>query len=320
MCWENVLGALNSNKGEDFRLVLESFCQLADKTVSIPMPKKWERAGCIVGDGYGLAWRVYDAQYWGVPQRRKRVYLILSLGNERAGEVLFEPEGMQWNPETCREEEERVTADVKGSIGRSNRAVGLDLYNFSISGDTAVTLNANSGASANHAGPTVAIPALSAGFKANQGAKAGGIGWQEEVACTLNSNVAGLEPTVVYDARGNGNGKIVPTLTGDHQNRVTDYTALCVGNGQMCNITMAPVSNTLDCMHDQQAVLLEGKPPRKYIVRRLTPLECCRLQGFPDWWEDGVNGSDTARYKMYGNAIAVPCAYDVLRKVSADAR
>ena len=88
----------------------------------------------------------------------------------------------------------------------------------------------------------------------------------------------------------------------------------------MCNITMAPVSNTLDCMHDQQAILLEGKPPRKYIVRRLTPLECCRLQGFPDWWEDGVNGSDTARYKMYGNAIAVPCAYDVLRKVSADAR
>lgn len=319
MCWENVLGALSSNKCEDFRLVLESFCQLADKTASVPMPKKWERAGCIVGDGYSLAWRVYDAQYWGVPQRRKRVYLILSLGNERAGEVLFEPEGLQWNPETCREEKERVAADAEGSIGRSDRAVGLDLYNFAVTGDTAVTLNANSGASANHAGPTVAIPTIAAGFKANQGAKASGIGWQEEVACTLNSNVAGLEPTVVYDARGNGDGKIVPTLTGDHQNRVTDYTALCVGNGQMCNITMAPVSNTLDCMHDQQAVLLEGKPPRKYIVRRLTPLECCRLQGFPDNYLDGVDGSDTAKYRLWGNGIALPCAYDVLRKVVEDA-
>ena len=285
VCWENVLGALNSNKGEDFRLVLESFCQLADKTVSIPMPKKWATAGCIVGDGYSLSWRVYNAQHWGVPQRRKRVYLILSLGNERAGEVLFEPEGLQWNPETCGEEKERVAADAQGSTGGSHCS----------------TVRA-------------------AGFKANQGAKASGIGWQDEVACTLNSNVAGLEPTVVYDARGNGNGKIVPTLTGDHQNRVTDYTALCVGNGQLHQIPMSTVMNTLDCMHDQQAVLLEGKPPRKYIIRRLTPLECCRLQGFPDWWEDGVNGSDTARYKMYGNAIAVPCAYDVIRKVSADAK
>lgn len=283
VCWENVLGALSSNKYEDFRLVLESFCQLADKTASVPMPKKWERAGCIVGDGYSLAWRVYDAQYWGVPQRRKRVYLILSLGNERAGEVLFEPESLQWHPQTCGEAWEGTAAHAQGSTGGS------------------------------------ACPSVrAAGFKANQGAKARGIGWSEETACTLSSNVAGLEPTVVYDARGNGDGKIVPTLTGDHQNRVTDYTALCVGNGQMCNITMAPVSNTLDCMHDQQAILLEGKPPRKYIVRRLTPLECCRLQGFPDNYLDGVDGSDTAKYKLWGNGIALPCAYDVLRKVAAD--
>lgn len=170
------------------------------------------------------------------------------------------------------------------------------------------------------AGGSTCPSVRAAGFKANQGAKARGIGWSEETACTLSSNVAGLEPTIVYDARGNGDGKIVPTLTGDHQNRVTDYTALCVGNGQMCNITMAPVSNTLDCMHDQQAVLLEGKPPRKYIVRRLTPLECCRLQGFPDNYLDGVDGSDTAKYKLWGNGIALPCAYDVLRKVAADLR
>lgn len=94
------------------------------------------------------------------------------------------------------------------------------------------------------------------------------------------------EMVAVYDTRGNGDGSIVPTLTGDHQNRVTDYTAVCVGNGQLHNISMAEQMNTLDCMHDQQAVLTSGKPPRRYIVRRLTPLECCRLQGFPDGWGD----------------------------------
>ena len=93
-------------------------------------------------------------------------------------------------------------------------------------------------------------------------------------------------PLAVYDARGNGDGSIAPCVTGDHERRVSDYTAVCVGNGQMCNITMAEVSNTLDCMHDQQAILTNGKPPRRYIVRRLTPLECCRLQGFPDGWGD----------------------------------
>lgn len=93
-------------------------------------------------------------------------------------------------------------------------------------------------------------------------------------------------PLAVYDARGNGDGSIVPTLTGDHENRVTDYTAVCVGNGQLHNISMAEQMNALDCMHDQQAVLTSGKPPRRYIVRRLTPLECCRLQGFPDGWGD----------------------------------
>lgn len=57
---------------------------------------------------------------------------------------------------------------------------------------------------------------------------------------------------------------------------------------------------------------------RKYIVRRLTPLECCRLQGFPDWWEDGANGSDSSRYKMWGNGIALPCAVDVLSRIAKE--
>lgn len=127
------------------------------------------------------------------------------------------------------------------------------------------------------------------------------------------------DPQIVcYDARGNGEGGVVPTLTGDHENRVTDYTALAVGNGQLHQMDLGDRSGALTCMHDQQAVVTEGKPPRKYIVRRLTPLECCRLQGFPDWWEDGVEGSDSARYKMWGNGIALPCAYDVLSRIAKE--
>lgn len=91
--------------------------------------------------------------------------------------------------------------------------------------------------------------------------------------------------------------------------------AVCIGNGQLNQISMAEQSNCLDCMHDKQAILTNGKPPRKYIVRRLTPLECCRLQGFPDWWEDGVEGSDSARYKMWGNGMALPNMLHVMKGI-----
>jgi DNA (cytosine-5)-methyltransferase 1 len=92
--WENVPGAFSSNKGEDFRCVLESVCRIADETVSVPSPKKWQSAGSIVGDGYSVSWRVLDAQYWGVPQRRKRIYLVADFAGGSAGKILFESEGV----------------------------------------------------------------------------------------------------------------------------------------------------------------------------------------------------------------------------------
>ena len=89
----------------------------------------------------------------------------------------------------------------------------------------------------------------------------------------------------------------------------------------MCNITMLELANTLDCMHDQQFVVGKSrnhlvKKNRKYIVRRLTPTECARLQGFPDGWTDGTDGSDSAKYKLWGNGIALPCAEDVLGRIA----
>jgi len=248
--WENVPGAFSSGGGSDFRAVLENIARVAANGISIPRPPRgeWDNAGCVVSDEWSIAWRVYDAQHWGVPQRRRRIYLVADFGSERAGEILFERESLCGNFEASEKERQGTPADIEGGAG------------------------------------------------------------------------GGGDSVAIYDARGNGNGDTAPTLIGDHPRRVSDYTALCVGNGQLNQMSMAEQANTLDCMHDQQAVITNGKPPRKYIVRRLTPLECCRLQGFPDWWEDDVEGSDTARYKMWGNGIALPCAADVLRRIAKEVR
>lgn len=92
--WENVPGAFSSNKGEDFRAVLEEVCKIKDESVSVPKPNKWNRAGKIMGDNYSVAWRQFDAQFWGVPQRRKRIYLVADFADWCAGKILFESEGL----------------------------------------------------------------------------------------------------------------------------------------------------------------------------------------------------------------------------------
>lgn len=288
--WENVPGAFSSNQGRDFLAVLRAFVEAAGGDgADVPEPAskggklKWGNAGSIVGEVFSIAWRVLDAKYWGVPQRRRRIFLVCDFAGERAGEILFKREGLRGNFAQSRETRKEATADAVGSTGGS----------------------------------------------------------------------------CVYDARGNGDGKIVPTLTGDHENRITDYTALAVGNGQLSQIYMTDTAGTLNCMHDQQAVLIVNEPvcafmggqgakaggigyseevsptlksvasgsntvpdvaywlkkQWRYIVRRLTPLDCCRLQGFPDWWEDGADGSDSARYKMWGNGMALPCVLYVMEGI-----
>lgn len=104
--------------------------------------------------------------------------------------------------------------------------------------------------------------------------------------------------------------------------------ALSIGNGQLHQFGMEPIARPLDCMHDQQAVLIDVScgggydqmehHGRRYILRRLTPTECARLQGFPDWWCDGAKGSDTAQYKMWGNGIALPCAANVIGRLAKE--
>lgn len=286
--WENVPGAFSSNKGEDFRAVLQALCEIADPNVLIPEPPKggWTRAGCIVGEGFSIAWRTYDAQFFGVPQRRKRIYLIADFGSERAGEILFEREGVRGDSAQGREAWEGAADDAAGGAGGSDRVKCLTPWDCQ---SKRIYL------------PDGVYPTLAA-------MDCGG----------ANNQALIYEPLHQNTFNGKASGGIVPNLTGDHQNRVTDYTAICVGNGQMHQTELGDKTGALNCMHDQQAVIHSAKPPRRYIVRRLTPLECCRLQGFPDWWEDGAEGSDSARYKMWGNGIALPCAFDVMHRIAKE--
>lgn len=115
--WENVPGAFSSNRGADFQAVLQAFCDVNEEgRVSVPQPQdgRWKPAGCIVGDGFSVAWRVYDAQFWGVPQRRKRIYLIADFASECAGEILFESKSVCWDPAESRKARENAAKYVKG--------------------------------------------------------------------------------------------------------------------------------------------------------------------------------------------------------------
>ena len=114
MLWENVVGAFSSNKGEDFRAVLEETAKVKDKTATIPRPPKgkWNTEGCIVGDGWSIAWRVLDAQFWGVPQRRRRIALVADFAGQCAGEILFKREGLSRNFTESRKEGQAASGDI----------------------------------------------------------------------------------------------------------------------------------------------------------------------------------------------------------------
>ena len=120
--WENVIGAFSSNKGEDFRIVLEEFCKIKDETAHIPRPAdgKWKTCGCIVGDGYSVAWRVLDAQFWGVPQRRRRIWLVADFAGERAPEILFEREGLRRSFAESRKAWENSPGNIENGIGTTD--------------------------------------------------------------------------------------------------------------------------------------------------------------------------------------------------------
>ena len=287
MVWENVPGAFSSKSGEDFRAVLEEVTKIADETAVIPRPPKdkWSYAGCVMGDGWSVAWRTHDAQFWGVPQRRRRIALVADFGGESAPEILFERESVSRDSEPGGETRKESAASLENSVG-----------------DTVWCLQGN-------------------GIDRADTAGCNGRGWREDISYTLNTID---RPAVCYDMTHACDvirdcGEVSPTLKarmGTGGNNVP----ICIGNGQADQLRMSDKVGALNCMHDQQCVMLHN------IVRRLTPLECERLQGYPDGWTDIGDwtdskgklhkAADAPRYKALGNSIALPFWGWMLRRMS----
>lgn len=340
--WENVPGAFSSAGWEDFRAVLQAFVNIKDETANVPRPSggKWNTAGEIVGDGYSVAWRVLDACGWGVPQRRRRIFLVADFRGGSAGRILFEREGLRRNFAESREAWQGITKSLAFRTDAEKRRLcktyGISSYASNAwkspnphsgvyEADTSRTLDANGGnPSCNQGGVAVCClnpedPQSARVYSAN------GV-WH-----SLNANSGGGQSrdevfAVCYDARGNGNGTLQAKPNGG-------------------------ISYNLN-----NVVLI----PAKIILRRLTPTECARLQGMPDWWVDGIENpnpteddmrfwrevfethrrvvtgaskpktdkqirkwlanphSDSAEYKMWGNGVALPCVMYVMEGIARE--
>lgn len=267
---ENVPGLLSSNRGRDFAEIIQ-----------------W-----LVKRGYGVCWRVLDAQYFGVPQRRRRVFIIASFGSGSSAEVLFERESCARHFDQGGAQEKDIARPLTASPSASGRYDASNETFLPVVADTITSMySRNRGASAGNSSKThnlFAVGALQAHAKAHghamttqQAAESGQL-VTREIAQSLTSNY-GKNPD-------NSDTSLGPTLAivGALHNGTPGRDASDAGNGHLVN-----------------------------GVRRLTPLECERLQGFPDGWTDGQ--SDSARYRQLGNAVAVPVVSWLAERIKAKA-
>lgn len=345
--WENVPGAFSSNRGEDFRLVLEEFIRISEPNAVMPaVPKAgWAYADCISGNGWSVAYRTFDAQYWGVPQRRRRIYLVADFRGGRAGEILFKREGLRGHTAQSGTQGQETARCAKNSVGTA--IGGVDRYNQSFLSGLAQTLRASGGGDCT---PTVLAPVAVYCHQGN------GIGADDSkgnapYALKIKNNAGDNRLAIVQPISDGG----CSTLFENH--------------GQDCRYkgplkVAQPVTATYGMGGNNTPFVVsvietsENIVVKKYIVRRLTPTECARLQGFPDKWghpdkkEDfteeeykfwlevrntyaKINGksekeytkaqmlawynklhTDSAEYKMWGNGIALPNALYVMQGIS----
>ena len=316
--WENVPGAFSSNGGEDFRCVLEELAKICGGWCTIPRPAngKWRHAGEIVGDGFSIAWRVLDAQYWGVPQRRKRIYLVADFAGGSAGKILFERESVLGNPEPGEEARKGIAPGTESGAGTAGECISAG------------------------------------GFCTEHSADSRSIGYREEESPTQLDEEKS-PPLMARDY------KDPPVVGKDDPAYTLDRACFSAGENAQYSMNIGEEKAPTLVAEGPGAVAA----PAEYLVRRLTPGECCRLQGFPDGWGvpkhkdamddceaaywEGVrrthaeiagksykpfatraalvkwyNGlhTDSAEYKMWGNGVALPCAYNVVAGCAEELR
>lgn len=281
MVWENVPGALSSNKGRDFAAVLEETIRIVEpEAPSVEVPEKgWPTWGGYrdVDGRWSVAWRVHDAQYWGVPQRRRRIALVADFGGDTAHEILFERTGVSGDIAESGAAGEGLAETAEGSF---DPAVGDCMTAWDCQSKRIFDTNGKSPTLQGGVGGGVNNPAIFTAIPINDKATR----WQ------------GGRERRNHDGSGNGlgigkEGDPSPTLTSGDRHGV--------------------MAVALDMTHAGDVIRECGE-----TVRRLTPLECERLQGFPDGWTDigdytdstgkKRKTSDSARYKALGNSIALP--------------
>ena len=349
--WENVPGALSSHNGEDFRQVLESLIRVQEPEADVPLPAdgKWLPAGEIMGDGYSLAWRVLDAaQGWGVAQRRKRVFAVLDLAGGRAGEVLFESEGLSGYTPPGGEAR-------KGAAGGAARCAGAAGFCYE-SGEASRGIGYQEEESPTlrcWKPPGVAVREPPLTLKIRSGCDGGGKGAliQHDLSATLgcHNDQTLFAPKAFGIGSAASKGMLSPNPKSGFYEAATSRTLDQSGGNACCNqggmVVVEPKvpayyvtacsymqidrevaspimardwkdppvighespsycfdracftsgENTqyrLSVREEVAATLIAEGPgaisasPEDYLVRRLTPLECCRLQGFPDGWTE----------------------------------
>ena len=398
MVWENVPGAFSSNKGRDFAAVLEEIIRIAEpEAPDIEVPEKgWNTWGGYhdeVGGRWSVAWRVHDAQYWGVPQRRRRISVVADFGGDTAGEILFERKSVSRHPAESGTARERLAeAAERGfnpAVGDCMTAWDCQSKRIFDTNGKSPTLQGGVGGGVNNPTIFAAIPINDKATRWQGGGESRnhdgsgnglGIGKEGDPSPTLTAGDRhGVMCMTPWDAQrqrvndGNGTavaldmthacdlirdcGEVVPSLqarmgTGGNQVPLTyqmqgfgDYregnvASSCKqrdfkdGTDLVCAVDCrnfrdgGETNGTLQAKESGgQSLNLQNTIRIGMIVRRLTPMECERLQGFPDGWTDIGEWrdskeklrkpSDSPRYKALGNSIALPFWDFLVKRISA---
>lgn len=302
--WENVPGALSSHDGRDFQSVIES---LLDTDIPMPKSGRWASSGMVRTGQKEVAWRILDAQYFGVAQRRRRVFLIYCAGNGSPSSILFEREGVRWNPPPRGKTGQGIARETSFSLTfcdsngtRKDRPNGGIYVNETDKSNTLAGVGKGGvlmtkTVSGNDYFPTI-LSNSSKQWTGNQEAFSGDYFILEGDVlphATLNKNIS---PTV-----SDGSS----SLTGNHEQPIVTIANWQSGGGKMDDDKAATLRSGAEVNY-QFVHINQG-------VRRLTPMECERLQGFPDGWTAGQ--ADSTRYKQLGNAVAVPVAEWIGRRI-----